>query len=400
MFNCYKNEKGITRIIHKMVFVAAIGVMISTIMGTYALGGEKKGKIGILPKSIGHDWFCTWVVGGKWYLESHGYEVTVGTPKWDAAKQITIMRTWAMDPNIDGVIVSCVGSEACSVGIKALADAGKIVIVTDAEGGYSRDEKLCVAYPVYQASYDAGMKVVEMLKDKYGQPKGTVVLGVGNVTDTNHLQRAAGFRDALKKYPDIEINEVPTGTSNIQGTAATRLRSLIRTLPKIDAILSIHMPEFQGFITAVKDENLAYPIGDSRHIIIVGVDSSPAVINPGIREKIVDFAIDQPVLGYNAIGAYYLLKILEEGDGALPKIGETIYLKDLPIKTTPPYKELTFLIPSDSWAPAKVLDTRKKLGHITIQTHYRIVDSTNVDDPTLWSNFSRVMDENNLSYGF
>lgn len=385
---------------HKIIITVIVGILLSAVFMSVGMAAqESKGTIGILPKSIGHDWFCTWVVGGKWYLESQGYKVVVGDPKWEAAKQITIMRTWALDPNIKGVLVSCCGSEACSVGIKALSDAGKVVIVTDAEGGYSEEEKLCVAYPVYQSSYGAGEKIVELLKNKYGEPEGTVVLGVGNLTDANHIQRAAGFRDALKKYPKIEIHEVPTGQSNIQGTAATRLRSLIRSLPKIDVIISIQMPEFQGFINCVKDENMAYPIGDPKHIIIAGIDSSTDIINPAIKEKIVDFAVDQPVLGYNAIGAYYLLKILEEGDSAIPKVGETLYAKDIP-KTKPLYEELNFLIPGDDWAPAKVLDTRKKLGHITIQTNYTIIDSTNVDEPIFWSTFSKLMNDNNLSYGF
>lgn len=386
---------------YKMVFVVIVVVIFSTIfMGVgICAPQESKGTIGILPKSIECDWFSIWAVGGKWYLESKGYEVIIGNPQWEAEKQITIMKTWALDPSIKGVLVSCSGGEAASVGIEALVDAGKVVIVTDAPGGYSEGTKLTVVYPVYDSSYGAGEKVVDLLKNKYGEPKGTVVLGVGNLTDTNHVLRASGFRDALKKYPDIEINEIASGTGDILGTASTRLSSLIRSLPNIDVIFSIHMPEFQGFVSAVQSENLAYPIGDPKHIILAGIDSAPYIINPAIREKIVDFAVDQPVLGYNAIGAYYLVRILEEGDSVIPKVGEILYPEVMP-QIKPPYEEIDFLLPGDSWAPAKVIDTTKEQGHITILTNYLIIDSTNVDDPSLWSNFYTMMSEKNLKWGF
>jgi len=385
---------------HKIIIAVIVGILLSTVfMGVGICAQERKGTIGILPKSIECDWFSIWAISGKWYLESQGYDVIVGNPQWEADKQITIMRTWALDPDIKGILISCSGGEAASVGIQACIDAGKVVIVTDAPNGYSEGTKLTVVYPVYESSYGAGEMVIDLLKNKYGEPKGTVVLGVGNLTDTNHVERAAGVRDALKQYPGIEINEIASGTGDILGTASTRLSSLLRSLPNIDAIFSIHMPEFQGFVSAVQSENLAYPIGDPKHIILAGIDSAPYIINPAIREKIVDFAVDQPVLGYNAIGAYYLVKILEEGDSVIPKAGDILYPGDIP-ETKPPYEELDFVLPGNSWAPAKVIDTMKERGHNTILTNFLIIDSTNVDDPSIWSNFYTLMSEKNLPWNF
>jgi len=384
----------------KIIIAVIVCILLSAVfMGVGICAQEKKGTIGILPKSIECDWFSVWAIGGKWYLESQGYDVVVGNPQWEADKQITIMRTWALDPDIKGVLISCSGGEAASVGIQAFIDAGKTVVVTDAPGGYSEGTKVTVVYPVYESSFGAGEMVVELLKNKYGEPKGTVVLGVGNLTDTNHVERAAGVRDALKQYPNIEITEIASGTGDILGTATTRLSSLLRSLPNIDAVFGIHMPEFQGFVSAVQSENLAYPIGDPNHIIIAGIDSAPYIINPGIKEGIVDFAVDQPVLGYNAIGGYYLVKVLEKGDSVIPKPGETLYAQDIP-DTKPPYEELDFVLPGDSWAPAKVIDTMEERGHNTILTNYLIVDKTNVDDPSLWSNFYNLMSENNLPWNF
>jgi len=153
---------------------------------------------------------------------------------------------------------------------------------------------------------------------------------------------------------------------------------------RLDAIFSVGMLEFMGMINALEREGMAFPKGDPNHIFVGGMDTAPDVINPAVKEGIVDFVIDQPVFAYNALAAFYLLMILDEGVDSLPEPGDTINPEDVDIKSVAP--EIDVTIPSDAWAPAKIIDTFEQYGHIWIQTNHVIVDDTNVDDPTLWSN--------------
>ena len=45
-------------------------------------------------------------------------------------------------------------------------------------------------------------------------------------------------------------------------------------------------------------------------------------------------------------------------------------------------------IPGDVWAPAEVVDKTEEYGHVWIKTNYTVVDQSNIDDPTLFSNIS------------
>lgn len=345
-----------------------------------------KYTVAILPFHVGCLWFDPFTAGGKWYLESKGCKVIVGNAEWDTKKMNSIMRTWAEDPDIDAVIVAPLGGEEVLPGIRALKSAGKVVILTNNEAGYAPEATLSVEYDSAEACGGAAEKVVEMLIEKSGEPKGTVILGLGDVRTPEHVKRADGFRNVFQKYSGIEVHEIVTNMD--AGVAITRGGDLLRTLPQVDAVISVGMLEFMGFVNALEREGMAVPKGEEGHIICVGVDTAPEVLNPAIKEGIIDFAVDQPVLAYNAIAGCYLLKYLEEGETALPEPGTTISASDINIKTQVPLEGWDLAVPSDAWAPAEAMDTEEEFGHVWIKTNYVTVDSSNVDDPMLWSNIT------------
>lgn len=355
---------------------------------------EKQLTVGILPFHTGCLWFDPFTAGGKWYLESQGVKVLVQNAQWDTKKYNTILQTWAKDPTIDAVIAAPLGGEEILSGVKALKNAGKIVVFTNNEAGYAPEALFSVRYDSYEACTGLAKKVVELLEKKNGEPKGTVILGLGDTRNPEHIERAKGITDVLKKYPKIEIRSFDSGMTAEK--AITRTGDLLRTLPKTDAVISVGMLEFIGMVNALYRENMAFPVGDERHIICAGVDTAPDVLNKAIKEGIVDFAVDQPVLAYNAIAGYYLLKYMKEGEKALPKPGDVIKADAIQVQTKLPVPEFNLMTPPPSWAPAEVIDKTKEFGHIWIKTNYVVVDKSNVDDPLLWSNITTKI----KNYGF
>ncbi len=350
----------------------------------FAKNADGQYKIGIMPFSTGNDWFNPFTAGGKWFLEAKGCEVLVQNAEWDSKKMNTILGVWAGDPEVDAVIIAPVGAEQVLPGIRTLEKAGKVVVLTNNEAGKCPEAIFSVSYDSQMGPAESAVKIVQMIIDKNGSPKGTIILGLGDVRNSEHILRAEAFRSVFKKYPDIQIHEFISDMD--AGLAVTRCGQLLRTLPDVDAIVSVGMLEFMGMINALKRENMAVPKGQEGHIICVGIDSAPQIINPAIKEGIVDWAIDQPVLAYNAIAGYYLLKYLENGKDALPQPGTIINPADLDIKTKVPVTGVDAVVPSDSWAPIEVIDKTEENGHIWLKTNYTIVDDTNVDDPSIWSN--------------
>jgi ABC-type sugar transport system substrate-binding protein len=356
---------------------------------------EKKDfTIGILPFQTGCLWFDPFTAGGKWFLEDKGVKVLVQNPQWDTKKANTILQAWATDPDIDGVIAAPLGGEEILPGLRALKKAGKAVVISNNEAGMAPEALFCIRYNGVEACAGLAKKVVEMLEEKNGEPEGTIIMGLGDTRNPEHVERAKAITDVFDQYKGIEVRTFESGMTAEKAT--TRTGNLLRTLPKVDAVVSVGMLEFIGVVNALERENMAFPVGDEKHIICAGVDTAPDVINEGIRNGIVDFAVDQPVLAYNAIAGHFLLKYLEEGESALPKPGDIIRPEDINIQVKLPVEGMDVMTPPASWGPAEVVDMKDETGHVWIKTNYVVVDKSNVDDPVLWSNITTKI----KNYGF
>ncbi|MEM3953045.1 MAG: hypothetical protein QXP74_06535, partial [Nitrososphaerota archaeon] len=78
-----------------------------------------------------------------------------------------------------------------------------------------------------------------------------------------------------------------------------------------------------GAVEALKSLNMAVPKGKEGHIPVIGIDSSPSIM-PLFGEGLVDLVMDQPNLFYGALALKCLRIIKEQGEGALPEIGQKI----------------------------------------------------------------------------
>jgi len=343
---------------------------------------------GLMAKDMGCDWWLAYVGAGKWYLESKGHSVVIGNPEYSESKMNTILKTWAANPDIDAAIISGMGTGAIVAGIKAMTDAGKLVIITNCEAGYVSEVPFSIMFDSYGSCKIAAERVVEMLEEKYGSPQGTIILSICDPSDPDLHARADGFRDIFAQYPDIEIHEISAPEDRVAG-AETQCITLLRTLPKVDAICSVEYEGTLGIISALSSEGKLLPANDSNHIILCGVDAGPGPVYDAIKSTAMDFAIDQPVFAYNPLAAYYALKILA-GENVTFKAGDVINTEDVDINFTVPKAGIAE--PGASWAPAVVIDVTEDHGHLRIGTKAVVITSENADDPALWFNVAAILD--------
>ncbi len=345
--------------------------------------------IGILPFWTGCSWFDPFTAGGKWYLEAQGNEVVVENAQWDTVKYNQICQTWANDEDLDAVIAAPLSGEEVAVGLKAIADSGKVLAITNNEAGYLPEAIFCVSYDGVEACTYMGERVVETLQEQNGELKGTVLLDLGDIENPEHVERADAIKAVMAEYPDLTVREFESDM--MVDTATERAGDLLRTTDDVVAIVGIGQSSFIGIVNALEREGMAYPQGDENHIVCAGMDTAADVINPAIADGVVDFAIDQPVLAYNAIAGYYLVEYLKNGEAALPQPGDIITAEDIDIQVPLPVEELDIMTPPDSWAPAEVIDRTEEYGHIWIKVSYTVVDQSNIDDPLIYSNISNYI---------
>ena len=136
--------------------------------------------------------------------EENGVQVDMFDAALDVSKEADLMSQ-AILQKYDAIIVGPVDTQALIPSIKEANDAGIPVINYDSfiEGAevYAR-----VGSGNKDMGKTAGEYAADMLKEKYGEVKGNVIVLSYPALETMN-QRNEGFIEALKEYPDVTIKE-------------------------------------------------------------------------------------------------------------------------------------------------------------------------------------------------
>lgn len=136
--------------------------------------------------------------------EENGVQVDMFDAALDVSKEADLMSQ-AILQKYDAIIVGPVDTQALIPSIKEANEAGIPVINYDSfiEGAevYAR-----VGSGNKDMGKTAGEYAVDMLKEKYGEVKGNVIVLSYPALETMN-QRNEGFIEALKEYPDVTIKE-------------------------------------------------------------------------------------------------------------------------------------------------------------------------------------------------
>lgn len=111
----------------------------------------------------------------------------------------------------------------------------------------------------------AGEFIVEQLRKKYGEPQGNVVILRGLLGVEAQINRDAGAREVLTKYPGIKVVADPVADW-LQSRAKDRMTEVLRVQPKIDVVYGHNDPMAIGAHLAARE------LGREKEMIFVGVD--------------------------------------------------------------------------------------------------------------------------------
>lgn len=111
----------------------------------------------------------------------------------------------------------------------------------------------------------AGTFIVDQLTARYGEPRGKVVILRGLLGVEAQINRDAGAREILARYPKITIIADPVADW-IQARAKDRMTEVLRAQPQIDVVYAHNDPMAVGASIAARE------LGRDREMIFVGVD--------------------------------------------------------------------------------------------------------------------------------
>ena len=183
-----------------------LGVVV--LLFPFAARAEKSYTLGMIAKSQGNQFFEAAHSGANAAARELGakYGITIKidwrTPnEEDAQKQAGFIEQLVLG-GADGIIVSCSDANKLTDAIDKAVEQG-IPVVTFSGDAPARKRMVSLGIDDFKCGERTFEELAKLLNGK-----GVVAAIDGNPNATNLQQRAAGFRAAAKKYPDIKLLDI------------------------------------------------------------------------------------------------------------------------------------------------------------------------------------------------
>lgn len=222
-----------------------------------------------VPKVI-HPWYDVVAEGAAFAAEElakRGVQVEV---IWDQPPQADVVdQNQRIEANIgrhpDGLAVACLDQATNVQLLNEAVEAGVNVVTFNS---FCDD-----AFPFIgpKSSVEDGYDLGVYLSEQLGGA-GKIAILSGSLTATDHVQRIEGFKDALSKYPGMEIVfEQPD--DDILEKAVELTESVLSAHPDLDGIFASNASNPIGAARAVQNA------GKAGEVKIVGMDDLPEAVD-------------------------------------------------------------------------------------------------------------------------
>jgi ribose transport system substrate-binding protein len=262
---------------------------------------EKTKTIGVSLLTRGHIFYRDLEEGLKSEADKNGYNLIITSAEWDLGKQISQVEDF-ISRKVDAIIVCPVDSKGIGSGIAEANRAGIPIFTADiaAEEGKVVSH---IASDNVQGGKLAGEYLAKLLNGK-----GNVAI-VNQPAITSVLDRVAGFKEALTKFPDIKI----VADVNGQGVRDRSLQvtaDVLQANPKLDGIFGINDDSALGALDAVNQFN-------RKGVYIVGYDATPPAVDAILKDSplkadVVQYPKKIGIKTIDVISEYFNSKVVPE----------------------------------------------------------------------------------------
>ncbi|WIY83358.1 sugar ABC transporter substrate-binding protein [Propionimicrobium sp. PCR01-08-3] len=295
-----------------------------------------------------------------------GFKGEVAVAEADAAKQNDQLNNIVQNMMPAAVVVNPYDSDSISDVMGRANDADIPIAVIDNKAN-NAEADVAVLFDSIKSGEMAGEKAVELLTEKYGEPKGVVVNMYGEVVSQVFKERSEGFESVIKQYPDIELVSVLGAPESDVATSA--LNNVIADANSsgktIDLINTPTDTATIGAVEALKTNNMWQKTGEEGHVFFISHDGLGDVLSY-VKDGYVDAEVVIDVLGVGGIATEIL--------NAYPMQGQ-----EVPTSGT--------FTPEGSYLNTEVTFTSGDTG-ATVMLDPLVVDASGADNPLIWGNAS------------
>ena len=211
------------------------------------------------------------------------------------------------------------------------------------------------------AGQQSGQAMVDLLTEKYGEPKGKVLEITGDLGQNVGILRRDGFHDILDEYPDIEVITKPGDWDAALG--AQIAEDVLTANPDLDGIyMHSDAVYVEGTMAVLERFDALVQRGEEGHIFLTAVDGSPSGIR-AIRDGWQDESSNQPVPDFGRQAVEWVERVVVGGETI--EAGEVVQEGAL-------------------WSPAVIIVNADGTPELFLST--TPVTEENTEDPGLWAN--------------
>ena len=214
---------------------------------------------GVTFQTMNNPFFVDLNEGIKQVVQAHGDRLVTLDAQWNSLKQRNDISDLILQ-DASGIFINPVNWEGIKGSLLQAKRKGVRCIVVDAP---VRDKDLVVCQ-VASDNVEAGRLAARALAEVC-RPAKIVILHLS--VNKACIDRVAGFKEEIAKYPDMEILDIQEGKGTTEGARPVML-DLLGRYPDLNAVFPINDPSALGTISALESA------GKLKDVTVVTVDGS------------------------------------------------------------------------------------------------------------------------------
>ncbi len=210
------------------LFMLTLGVSATTAQ-------DARLTIGLVQLGTDNPFWIAQVAGGQEAARRYGFDLKVTSGEGDVTKQVQAFED-LVNQGVDAISINPLDAKAFGPSMdKAKAASIPVVCLFSQMDGCAT----VLGFEEHTNGELVAQYAVQLLTKKYGSPKGEVAILLGALGQDINTNRAGGFTDYLKNYPDIKVDAAES-TGNWEADKAVALtENWLTAYPNLDLIYGL-----------------------------------------------------------------------------------------------------------------------------------------------------------------
>ncbi|MFN8377476.1 MAG: sugar ABC transporter substrate-binding protein [Anaerolineae bacterium] len=221
---------------HRLLFVfVVLTVLVISIGAVSAQDTPAPLRIGLVQLGTDNPFWIAQVAGGQEAARRNGFELIVTSGEGDVTRQVQAFED-LVNQGVNAISINPLDANAFGPAMEAAAQAGiPVVCLFSYMDG-------CATVLGFEERVNGALVAqyaVQLLTEKYGEPRGEVAILLGALGQDINTNRAGGFTDVISQYPNITVVAAES-TGNWEADRAVALtENWLTAFPNLDLIYGL-----------------------------------------------------------------------------------------------------------------------------------------------------------------